>query len=222
MRVLIIEDEHKIANALKRVFQQEHYAVDVCYDGEEGLAMGTNQPYDIMIIDLGLPKKDGLQVIKELRQQSVHTPVIVLTAKGSTSEKVAGLDAGADDYILKPFAMDEVLARVRALLRRPADQQTTVLEAEDLTLNTTTYEVKRGGKVIPLTSKEFSLLEYLLRNKGRPLSKDEIIGHVWDYDADVLPNTVEVYIRYLRQKIDDPFVKPIIHTARGFGYSVKE
>ena len=222
MRVLIIEDEHKIANALKRVFQQEHYAVDVCYDGEEGLAMGTNQPYDIMIIDLGLPKKDGLQVIKELRQQSVHTPVIVLTAKGSTSEKVAGLDAGADDYILKPFAMDEVLARVRALLRRPADQQTTVLEAEDLTLNTTTYEVKRGGKVIPLTSKEFSLLEYLLRNKGRPLSKDEIIGHVWDYDADVLPNTVEVYIRYLRQKIDDPFNKPIIHTARGFGYSVKE
>ena len=222
MRVLIIEDEHKIANALKRVFQQEHYAVDVCYDGEEGLAMGTNQPYDIMIIDLGLPKKDGLQVIKELRQQSVHTPVIVLTAKGSTSEKVAGLDAGADDYILKPFAMDEVLARVRALLRRPADQQTTVLEAEDLTLNTTTYEVKRGGKVIPLTSKEFSLLEYLLRNKGRPLSKDEIIGHVWDYDADVLPNTVEVYIRYLRQKIDDPFDKPILHTARGFGYSVKE
>ena len=222
MRVLIIEDEHKIANALKRVFQQEHYAVDVCYDGEEGLAMGTNQPYDIMIIDLGLPKKDGLQVIKELRQQSVHTPVIVLTAKGSTSEKVAGLDAGADDYILKPFAMDEVLARVRALLRRPADQQITVLEAEDLTLNTTTYEVKRGGKVIPLTSKEFSLLEYLLRNKGRPLSKDEIIGHVWDYDADVLPNTVEVYIRYLRQKIDDPFDKPIIHTARGFGYSVKE
>lgn len=222
MRVLIIEDEHKIANALKRVFQQEHYAVDVCYDGEEGLAMGTNQPYDIMIIDLGLPKKDGLQVIKELRQQGVHTPVIVLTAKGSTSEKVAGLDAGADDYILKPFAMDEVLARVRALLRRPADQQTTVLEAEDLTLNTTTYEVKRGGKVIPLTSKEFSLLEYLLRNKGRPLSKDEIIGHVWDYDADVLPNTVEVYIRYLRQKIDDPFDKPIIHTARGFGYSVKE
>ena len=222
MRVLIIEDEHKIANALKREFQQEHYAVDVCYDGEEGLAMGTNQPYDIMIIDLGLPKKDGLEVIKELRQQSVHTPVIVLTAKGSTSEKVAGLDAGADDYILKPFAMDEVLARVRALLRRPADQQTTVLEAEDLTLNTTTYEVKRGGKVIPLTSKEFSLLEYLLRNKGRPLSKDEIIGHVWDYDADVLPNTVEVYIRYLRQKIDDPFDKPIIHTARGFGYSVKE
>ena len=222
MRVLIIEDEHKIANALKRVFQQEHYAVDVCYDGEEGLAMGTNQPYDIMIIDLGLPKKNGLEVIKELRQQSVHAPVIVLTAKGSTSEKVAGLDAGADDYILKPFAMDEVLARVRALLRRPADQQTTVLEAEDLTLNTTTYEVKRGGKVIPLTSKEFSLLEYLLRNKGRPLSKDEIIGHVWDYDADVLPNTVEVYIRYLRQKIDDPFDKPIIHTARGFGYSVKE
>ena len=222
MRVLIIEDEHKIANALKRVFQQEHYAVDVCYDGEEGLTMGTNQPYDIMIIDLGLPKKDGLEVIKELRQQSVHTPVIVLTAKGSTSEKVAGLDAGADDYILKPFAMDEVLARVRALLRRPADQQTTVLEAEDLTLNTTTYEVKRGGKVIPLTSKEFSLLEYLLRNKARPLSKDEIIGHVWDYDADVLPNTVEVYIRYLRQKIDDPFNKPIIHTARGFGYSVKE
>ncbi len=222
MRVLIIEDEHKIANALKRVLQQEHYAADVCYDGEEGLSMGLNQPYDLMIIDLGLPKKNGLQVIKALRKQGVHTPVIILTAKGSTADKVAGLDAGADDYILKPFAMDEVLARARALLRRPADQQNTILEAEDLTLDTTTYEVKRGGKLISLTSKEFSLLEYLLRNKGRPLSKDEIIGHVWDYDADVLPNTVEVYIRYLRQKIDDPYDKPIIHTARGFGYSIKE
>ena len=222
MRVLIIEDEHKIANALKRVLQQEHYATDVCYDGEEGLSMGLNQPYDLMIIDLGLPKKNGLQVIKTLRKQGVHTPVIILTAKGSTSDKVAGLDAGADDYILKPFAMDEVLARARALLRRPADQQNTILGAEDLTLDTTTYEVKRGGKLISLTSKEFSLLEYLLRNKGRPLSKDEIIGHVWDYDADVLPNTVEVYIRYLRQKIDDPYDKPIIHTARGFGYSIKE
>lgn len=221
MRVLIIEDEHKIANALRKVLQQEHYAVDVCYDGEEGSAMATNEPYDLAIVDLGLPGKNGIEIIRELRDNGVHMPIIILTAKGSTSDKVAGLDAGADDYILKPFAMDEVLARVRALLRRPSDQHSTILRVRDLALDTTTYEVKRNGKIISLTSKEFGLLEYLLRNQGRPLSKDEIISHVWDYDADVLPNTVEVYIRYLRQKIDDPFDYPLIRTARGFGYSIK-
>lgn len=222
MRVLIIEDEHKIANALRKVLQQEHYAVDVCYDGEEGYAMASSQPYDLAIIDLGLPGKTGIEVIKELRDAGIHTPIIILTAKSSTADKVAGLDAGADDYILKPFAMDEVLARVRALLRRPTDQQATILRARDLALDTVTYEVRRNGKLITLTSKEFALLEYLLRNQGRPLNKDEIISHVWDYDADVLPNTVEVYIRYLRQKIDDPFDYPLIRTARGFGYSIQE
>ncbi len=221
MRVLIIEDEHKIANALKRVLQQEHYAVDVSYDGEDGLVMALTEPYDLAIIDLGLPKKGGLDVIKELRHKDNHMPIIVLTAKGSTTDKVAGLDAGADDYIHKPFAMEEVLARVRALLRRPKDQHSSVLRIADLELDTVTYEVKRSGKRIPLTSKEFSLLEYLMRNPGRPLNKDEIISHVWDYDADVLPNTVEVYIRYLRQKIDDPYDTPLIRTARGFGYSIQ-
>lgn len=221
MRVLIIEDEHKIANALKRVLQQEHFAVDVSYDGEDGLAMALTEPYDLAIIDLGLPKKGGLDVIKELRHKDNHMPIIVLTAKGSTTDKVAGLDAGADDYIHKPFAMEEVLARVRALLRRPKDQHSSVLRIADLELDTVTYEVKRSGKRIPLTSKEFSLLEYLMRNPGRPLNKDEIISHVWDYDADVLPNTVEVYIRYLRQKIDDPYDTPLIRTARGFGYSIQ-
>ena len=221
MRVLIIEDEHKIANALIRVLQQEHYAVDVSYDGEDGLVMALTEPYDLAIIDLGLPKKGGLDVIKELRHKDNHMPIIVLTAKGSTTDKVAGLDAGADDYIHKPFAMEEVLARVRALLRRPKDQHSSVLRIADLELDTVTYEVKRSGKRISLTSKEFSLLEYLMRNPGRPLNKDEIISHVWDYDADILPNTVEVYIRYLRQKIDDPYDTPLIRTARGFGYSIQ-
>ncbi len=222
MRVLVVEDEHKIANALKKVLQQEHYAVDVSYDGEDGLVMATTQPYDLAIIDLGLPKKDGISLIKEIRSQGLHMPIVILTAKGSTSDKVAGLDAGADDYILKPFAMDEVMARVRALLRRPGVQHDTTLSAADLTLNTNTFEVKRAGKTIQLTSKEFALLEYLLRNKGRPLNKEQIINHVWDYDADVMPNTVEVYIRYLRQKIDDPFKIPLIRTARGFGYSIDD
>lgn len=222
MRVLIIEDEHKIANALRRVLQQEHFAVDICYDGEEGLAMASTEPYDLAIIDLGLPTLSGIEVIKKIREQGIHMPIIILTAKGSIADKVAGLDSGADDYILKPFAMDEVLARVRALLRRPSDQHAATLKIGDLTLDTLTYEVKRNDKVIQLTGKEFALLEYLMRNQGRPLSKDEIISHVWDYDADVLPNTVEVYIRYLRQKIDDPFDKPLIRTARGFGYSIQE
>ena len=221
MRVLVIEDEHKIANALRKVLQQEHYAVDVYYEGEEGLVMALDEPYDLLIIDLGLPGKGGLDIVKEVRKKGIHTPIIILTAKGSTTDKVAGLDAGADDYMLKPFAMDEIMARVRALLRRPSDQHATVLRVRDLALDTTTYEVKRNGKVIQLTSKEFSLLEYLMRNQGRPLSKNEIISHVWDYEADVLPNTVEVYIRYLRQKIDDPFDYPLIRTARGFGYSIQ-
>jgi len=222
MRVLIVEDEHKIARALKKALEQETYAVDVAFDGDEGFAMATTEPYDIAIIDRMLPGGyDGLSIVKGMRDQKVHTPVLFLSALGSVSERTAGLDAGADDYLVKPFALEELLARVRALLRRPTEQQPDVLEAGDLKLDTVTYSVERAGKPVQLTSKEFALLEYMLRNPGRPLSKEVIISHVWDYDADILPNTVEVYIKYLRNKIDSPFKKPLIHTVRGFGYKLE-
>lgn len=222
MRVLIVEDEHKIARALKKALEQETYAVDVAYDGDEGYAMATTEPYDIAIIDRMLPGQyDGLAIVKAMRDAKVHTPVLFLSALGSIAERTAGLDAGADDYLVKPFALEELLARVRALLRRPTEQQSTILSAGDLKLDTVNYSVKRADKPIQLTSKEFALLEYLLRNPGRPLSKDVIISHVWDYDADILPNTVEVYVKYLRNKIDAPFKTPLIHTVRGFGYKLE-
>ena len=222
MRVLIVEDEHKIARALAKALEQETYAVDVAYDGDEGHAMATTEPYDIAIIDRMLPGEyDGIGIVKAMRDAKVHTPVLFLSALDSVKERTAGLDAGADDYLVKPFALEELLARVRALLRRPTEQQSDILAAGDLTMDTITYFVQRAGKTIQLTSKEFALLEYLLRNQNRPISKDVIISHVWDYDADVLPNTVEVYIKYLRGKIDVPFKKPLIHTVRGFGYKLE-
>jgi DNA-binding response OmpR family regulator len=222
MRVLIVEDEHKIARALKKALEQETYAVDVAFDGDEGHAMATTEPYDIAIIDRMLPGEyDGIDIVKAMRDAKIHTPVLFLSALGSISERTAGLDAGADDYLVKPFALEELLARLRALLRRPTEQQAALLQAGDLTLDTITYSVERAGTPIQLTSKEFALLEYMLRNPGRPLSKEVIISHVWDYDADILPNTVEVYIKYLRNKIDAPFKTPLIHTVRGFGYKLE-
>lgn len=221
MRILLIEDEHKIARALKKALEQESYAVDVAYDGDEGYAMATTEPYDLAIIDRMLPGEyDGIAIVKAMRNNKIHTPVLLLTALGSVADRTQGLDSGADDYLIKPFALEELLARSRALLRRPAQQQSTVLQADGLTLDTITYEVKRDGKDIQLTGKEFALLEYLLRNQNRPLPKELIISHVWDYNADILPNTVEVYIKYLRAKIDQPFKKQLIQTVRGFGYKL--
>lgn len=222
MRILLVEDEHKIARALKKALEQESYAVDVAYDGDDGYAMATTEPYDVAIIDRMLPGDyDGIAIVKAMRTEKIHTPVLLLTALGSVEERTSGLDSGADDYMVKPFALEELLARVRALLRRPTEQQATILTAGDLSLNTITYEVKRGDTVIQLTGKEFALLEYMLRNQNRPLPKELIIGHVWDYDADILPNTVEVYIKYLRNKVDAPFATPLIHTVRGFGYKLQ-
>lgn len=218
----MVEDEHKIARAVGRALEQENYAVDIAYDGDEGYAMATTEPYDLAIIDRMIPGEyDGLAIVKEMREAKIHTPVLILTALGSTADKTKGLDTGADDYLVKPFALEELLARVRALLRRPAEQIGTVLSAADLTLDTTTFTVTRAGKTISLTSKEFALLEYLLRNQGRPSSKETIVAHVWDYDADILLNTVEVYIKYLRAKIDEPFDTPLIKTVRGFGYKIE-
>lgn len=222
MRILIIEDEHKIARSIARALEQEKYAVDVSFDGDDGYAMASTEPYDLMIIDRMLPgSKNGLEIVKALRDARNHTPILLLTALSTIADKTKGLDAGADDYLTKPFALTELLARVRALLRRPQDSTGTVLEAGGLELNTLTFEVTREGKQIHLTSKEFALLEYLLRTKGRPSSKEMIIAHVWDYDADVLLNTVEVYIKYIRSKVDEPFkTPPIIKTVRGFGYKI--
>lgn len=221
MRILIIEDEHKIAQALKKALEQESYAVDVSYDGDDGYAMATTEPYDLAVIDRMIPGEyDGIAIIKAMREAKIHTPVLILTAKGTIADRTTGLDAGADDYLVKPFALEELLARVRALLRRPVEVQQTILTAGDLSLNTVTYEVKRGDVDISLTGKEFALLEFFLRNQGRPHSKDNIISHVWDYNADVLPNTVEVYMKYLRQKVDDPFDTQLLQTVRGFGYKI--
>lgn len=224
MRILIVEDERKIALALKKALEQEHYAVDVSFDGDDGYAMATTEPYDAIILDRMLPgETDGIAITRALRDKGITTPVLLLTALGRVEDKTIGLDSGADDYMVKPFALEELLARVRALLRRPAEQQSTVLEVADLTLDTTNRLVRRGESQIHLTSKEFGLLEYLLRNKNRPLSKDSIMQHVWDYDADILPNTIEVYIKYLRAKIDKPFGgKELIKTVRGFGYKIED
>lgn len=223
MRILLVEDEHKIARALKRALEQESYAVDVAHDGDTGYAMLTTEPYDLAIIDRLLPGgRDGMAIIKDARLGGIHTPILLLTALGSVKDRASGLDAGADDYLVKPFALEELLARVRALLRRPVEQQGTILSAADLTLDTVSYQVTRAGREITLTSKEYSLLEYLLRNQGQPLSKDAIIAHVWDFDSDILPNTVEVYIKYLRSKIDAPFDRPLIKTVRGFGYMLRD
>lgn len=223
MRILIIEDEHKIARAIKRALEQERYAVDLAHDSDSGHAMLSTEPYDLAIVDRLLPgDRDGITIIKDVRKQNIHTPVLLLTALGSVKDRTTGLDAGADDYLVKPFALEELLARVRALLRRPTEQQSAMLQAGDLSLDTVSFKVTRAGQDISLTSKEYSLLKYLLLNQGRPLSKDSIIAHVWDYDADILPNTVEVYIKYLRSKIDEPFDAPLIKTVRGFGYKLEE
>ena len=218
----MVEDEHRIANSIKKGLEQESYAVDVAYTGNDGYDLASTEDYDLILLDLLLPEMDGVIITKKLRKNKIHTPILMLTAKGQVQDKVVGLDAGADDYLTKPFSFEELLARVRALSRRPKVTLDDTLEVADLELNSKSFQVKRGKTSISLSSKEFSLLEYLLRNAGKILTKDQIIGHVWDYNADILPNTVEVYIRNLRNKIDLPFSnkKHLILTVRGFGYRI--
>lgn len=224
MRVLIIEDEHKIANSIRAGLEQENYAVDVSYDGTEGYDMASSEGYDLIVLDRMLPGIEGSEIAQKLRDAKIHTPIIMLTARGQIQDRVEGLDSGADDYLTKPFAFEELLARVRALLRRPKNSVGKILTIEDLTIDTSTFSIKRAGKSISLSSKEYSLLEYMMRHPNQILSKDHIISHVWNYDADILPNTVEVYIGYLRNKIDKPFKNfpALINTIRGFGYRIGE
>lgn len=222
MRILVVEDEIKMANALKKALEKQHYAVDVAYDGDEGYAMVTTEPYDAALIDRMLPGDySGTDIVAAMRSNNLHTPVILLTALGTVPDKTHGLDVGADDYLVKPFALDELFARLRAVLRRPAATQSATLTVGDLSLDTVDHTVHRGDTQIQLTGTEFSLLEYLMRNHGKTVSKDTIIAHVWDFDADILPNTVEVYIKYLRNKVDAPFSTPLIHTVRGLGYRLE-
>lgn len=224
MRVLVVEDEYKIANSVKKGLVQEGMVVDIAYDGVEGYDLAHEEEFDVIVLDIMLPGMDGIKICKELRRAKIHTPILMLTAKGEVSDRVGGLNAGADDYLAKPFSFSELLARVRALARRPKEVVSTKLAVGDLSLDPIKFEVKRAKRKIDLSKKEFTLLEYLMQNPNTILTKDKIISHVWDYDAEILPNTVEVFIGYLRQKIDKayPKEKPLIKTIRGFGYKISD
>lgn len=224
MRILVVEDEHRVANSIKQGLVQEGYAVDVAYSGNDGYDLASSEDYDLIILDVMLPEMDGMTICKELRKNKIHIPILMLTAKGQIQDKVQGLNSGADDYLTKPFSFEELLARIRALYRRPKTIINEALTVSDLHLNSRLFQVDRDGQPIKVSSKEFSLLEYLMRNADKVLTKDQIIAHVWDYDADILPNTVEVNIRNLRNKIDLPFKnkKSLIQTVRGFGYKIGE
>lgn len=222
MRILVVEDEHRIAQAVKEGLEQESYAVDVCYDGESGYAAAGDDEYDLIILDVMMPGMTGFEVCKKLRDEGTHVPILMLTAKDQNQDIIQGLDTGADDYLAKPFSFEVLLARIRALLRRPPETNGEILEVSDLTLNTRTHVVTRAGAAIHLSAKEYALLEYLLRNQGKVLSKNTITTHVWNFDANILPNTVEVFIAYLRNKIDKPFQgSNLLHTVRGFGYKIE-
>ena len=222
MRVLVVEDERKVAQFIKKGLEEEGYAVDLAFDGEEGLTMALDRVHDLILLDISLPKMDGLRVLKKLREEKVATPVLLLTVRATIEDKVLGLDSGADDYLTKPFAFQELLARIRALLRRKAEAGPPLLRFADLVLDPARRLVTRGEEKIELTSKEFSLLEYFLRNPGRVLSRAMISEHVWDYDFDTESNVIDVYVNYLRRKIDSGREKKLIHTVRGAGYVLEE
>jgi len=221
MRVLIVEDEEKIAGFIIRGLKEQKFAVDWAKDGEEALYFMDINPYDLVILDVMIPKVDGFAVCKEIRQKKITTPILMLTARTQVNDRVKGLDAGADDYLGKPFAFTELLARIRALLRRPVASTGNLLQVADLRLNMLDHEVSRKNKKIVLTAKEYSLLEYLMRHNGEVITRTMISEHVWNEDFHSLSNVIDVHIRYLRRKIDDGFSKKLLHTMRGMGYILK-
>jgi heavy metal response regulator len=221
MRILVIEDEKKVARFIKRGLEEAGYLVDVAADGEEGLYLAEIDDYDLIVLDLILPRKNGLEVCKELREQNIKVPVLILSARDSVEDKVTGLDMGADDYLTKPFAFSELLARVRALLRRGETMVPVKLMVADLVMDTVTHSVNRAGKEIKLTSKEYALLEYFMMNVGKVLTRTMLSEHVWDYTFDTFSNVIDVYINYLRNKVDRDFEPKLIHTVRGVGYVMK-
>jgi heavy metal response regulator len=222
MRILLAEDEHKVASFIQRGLEAEHYAIEVVNDGETALARATDGEYDLLILDVMLPKRDGLAVLKEIRTRTLSLPVLLLTARDTVADKVAGLDSGADDYLTKPFAFEELVARVRALLRRGGPATPAVLKVADLSLDPVSREVTRGGKRIDLTAKEHALLEFFLRRVGHVVSRAVIAHHVWGVDFDTFTNVIDVYVNYLRKKIDADFEPKLLHTVRGVGYVLKE
>ncbi|OGQ45169.1 MAG: DNA-binding response regulator [Deltaproteobacteria bacterium RIFCSPLOWO2_02_44_9] len=222
MRIILIEDERQLAQILKKGLEEAGYSVDTAYDGEEGLYMLENIPADAAVLDIMLPKMDGLTVLNRVRKKGVQTPVILLTAKDTISDKIKGLDAGADDYLAKPFDFGELLARIRSLLRRKAEVKEAVIRIADLEINTASHEVKRGNRIIPLSAREYVILEYLAYRKGNVISRTEITEHIYDEEFDLDSNVVDVYINYLRNKIDKGFRRKLIHTVRGAGYMLKE
>lgn len=222
MRILIVEDEKKVASFIKKGLEEEYFSVDIAYNGKEGLEYATNEEYDLLLLDVMIPYIDGLTLTRELRKRKLTTPILLLTVKDSTQAKVEGLDAGADDYLTKPFAFEELTARIRALLRRNENQKMSVLTIGDLTIDLLAHKVTRSGVEIILTPKEFSILEYLMRNKNKIVSRTKLIEHVYDYHFDTETNIVDVYINKLRAKVDQNHDKQLIHTVRGVGYTIKE
>lgn len=223
MRLLVIEDEVKIAQALKRGLEFSGYAVDMVHDADTGYSYASDPDYDAIVLDRMLPgSMDGVALCQKLRAGGVHTPVLMLTARGTIGDRVDGLNSGADDYLVKPFSFDELHARIRALLRRPAASTGTVLQVDDLRLDPVKFTVERAGQPVKLSHKEFAVLEYFMHHAGQIITKEQLIAHIWNEDADILPNTVEVYIGYLRAKVDrlSPDTKPLLQTLRGFGYKL--
>ena len=221
MRIIIAEDERDLNRILTRKLTDEGYSVDSCFDGEQALDYLESTDYDGAILDVMMPKMDGFTVLSEIRKKGISTPVLFLTARDSVRDRVHGLDSGASDYLVKPFSMEELLARVRALTRRSYETQSSILRAGDLELDLSAHTVSRAGRAITLSAKEFSLLSYLMHNKNRVLSREKIEDHIWNFDYEGGTNVVDVYIRYLRKKIDDDFDEKLIHTVRGAGYILK-
>ena len=222
MRLLVVEDEIKLANSLKTILAHERYTVDVAYDGDKGFEQASVEPYDVIVLDVNLPGMDGLTVCAKLRQDGIKTPVLMLTARDTLQDKVKGLDVGADDYLVKPFAVEELLARIRAILRRESTQGEPILAVGDLTLDPEAHTVKRGQKNIDLSYKEYALLEYLMRHSGQVVPKQDLLEHVWGSEVDPFSNVIDVYIGYVRGKIDKAFPRkhPLLKTFKGLGYRI--
>lgn len=222
MRILVVDDDRRLCSVVRRGLTEEAYAVDVAYDGEEGEYLAEVNPYDLVILDIMMPKKDGIEVCEELRAKRINTPILMLTARDAVEDRVRGLDAGADDYMVKPFSFNELLARVRALLRREAMTKSPEIKLGDLVLNTLTREVRRGNRTVELTTKEYVILEYFMRHPNVVVTRTMLEEHAWDYDFDSMSNLVDVYIRRLRRKLDDDEKESLLQTVRGAGYRLRE